>query len=238
MRKVVVGLALALFMLSLGQSAEAGTISLRLTDTGTLATTGIIVGAGNIVSFSGTVGDYTVALTGGASNNPGATTATLGVTNLVITNPTGGGGGSLLIELSQTDYSSPAGPVVSLDSSATSNYTNTPAGQTVTFQSHLNTANTLFGLGGTSPLLLMSGGCGLGCTEGDDEDAAAVLVGGLGPLYALTNVTTITLAPGAERTISSTGDTVVANVPDGGSTMAFLGLGLLFVATLGRKMLV
>lgn len=234
-----VALLVALIMGASGV-AEAGPITLRLTTTGNVATT-TVVGVGNLVSFTGTIGSFVIDLSAGSSNNPGVANATLGTTNLTISNNgPANNTDTLLIEVSQTDFTSPPGPFT-FDTSSTINLVNPFAGNNAQFQGFLNDNNALFAtqVGGglqvnTAPQTCTSANP---CTSATSINGPTVLVPGAQP-FSLTSRLLLSLSNGdPTRNANASTQLVVGqgvSVPEP-ATMGLFGLALLAVGSRLRR---
>jgi hypothetical protein len=158
---------------------------------------------------------------GAFSNNPGAANATITQTGSATTS---GAPVAFTTDAIQTDYNSPTGAKGELQSSASTTFTNTMAGDSTTFKSWYDGTNT-GAMSTPSPLLSFT-----------SAGAAAQSYSGTAPLtpltafvtpFALVNEISVTLgANGASPTDQYTGSTVItATVPEP-TSLALLGIGM------------
>ena len=173
--------------------------------------------------------DYKIVELTASTNNPGAPDpngAVLRVSGEVQRFLTGGAAPPLIITVTDTDYSVPAG-ALDLFSSASDAFTNAPSGDSHTFTSWFNPTNTSVAKDLTSgALTFTSSGLPLNSNNGDTDGITV----GPAALYGLTNETVITLS-GASADIVFGGSTQVlpSEVPEPASyiLLGIGGLGLL-----------
>jgi len=130
-----------------GSNRAQADIALQLSDG--VFTTSIPNVSGNpaLITFSGMVGQYSVTLTAGASKATGE----LDITNLQVTrNSIATPAANLTINLSANNYVLPPGSPLGLSSSPSATFTTSTAGDSVTFKSWGNSANTLAFATGTA----------------------------------------------------------------------------------------
>jgi hypothetical protein len=232
MRKLKIGIALAFFTLGLGQSAEAGSIKLKISSsTCSVACADLeITGGANEVVFAGLFGDIELVISAGTSNNTG-TPGLAYLQQIDITTNTLGAAEMLTIELSQTDFLLPTGPA-HLGSSTGGSGFSLNGGSSATFTSAYSSANTYFDY----QLMTADLACNIMgvAPPGACSAITSTPVNAMAP-YSLTNRFVLNL--GVNSSLALTGTTTVT-VPESGSTMAFLGFGLLVVGLVSRKVLV
>ena len=102
-RKVLTAVALAAGPLLAAGFASDAMATIELQVTSGAATTGIIVGAGGIVSYSGTVGQWSINTPNGVSLGPGTTSIDLSTIDATAT----AGAAPLTILLTDTGYTTP-----------------------------------------------------------------------------------------------------------------------------------
>jgi len=227
------------------QGPASADIYLELSDNSG-GTTGVLSNVGTGISFSGSVGNFNVFLT--AADTVSSTgLATLQITNLTVSLLPGtvlSGGDTLTIQSAATNLTLPLFTPLTLGSTGTVSFVSSSAGDSMSFQSFLDPNNatsgfpTSFGVGtGTSGFTLTSPG-GTTSNAGTDTPVPDISRGGL---YALSNITTITITAQANTSISTTGDTTAtpqvnstAIVPEP-STMAIAGLGALGMIGYGLR---
>jgi hypothetical protein len=197
----------------------------------------------NSMSFAGTVGAFDVTVTIAVTNSPG--TAALG--SLTITNfnvslngTASAGDNTLTIYAKATDYTLPPGSPLNMDSNESGTFVASTAGDKVTFTSYFDASNTApgtlpptgFTIGTPSPTVTITS---TGGTTGSlSANAAPTLVTRSG-MFALANVTTVTLS-GSSSTVAlgMNGATTVTGVPEP-SSMALAGLGALGLMGYGLR---
>lgn len=206
----VVGLTLGL-----QRSAEA-TIRLQLTDSSG-GNIGVLSNAGTFITFSGVVGEYNVALTAGMTNSPGTpATATLDVTNLVVTRISGATpGDQLTIKLQADNFTLPPGSPLTLTNSGTGTFTSSTAGDFVSVTSFGDNTNSAgFGVGASTGASTVTSPGGLGpISLGGPTTTVSFSRSGA---FALSQISTLLIQQpsvnGGVSTIDSTGSSAVIGV--------------------------
>lgn len=169
-----------------------------------------------VVTYSGSVGNFTLNLTGGYTY-PALGSQSLPTMDLVSFNASSTAGGTLTIRFTQTDFSNPSGTPF-LISSAIGGVTQ----GTVSYQSYFDASNTAFG----TASLLGNLGPYSGAFAGSSWDDYITATG----LYSLTLVTTITHAGGGSFPQASSFNATL-RVPEPGTVTllggVLLGIGLL-----------
>lgn len=211
MQKLLIVLTMTL---ALGASAFA-TVELQLTSG--LATTGTITGTpvvgGSVVTFSGSVGGWTVNLTTGFSNGPGDPTMDLSSFDAVATS----GASPLTVELSDNGFTT-GFPEWTLSASGHL----VKGTGTATYSAYLDNGNTDFAM--TTPIGT------LGPYSAAYATSATFGAVAVAP-YSLTEVLTVTST--SSSTQWST-DSSISPVPEPGSVM-LLGTVLLSVVQIVRR---
>lgn len=197
--------------------------------------------AGNLIIYSGNVGDYTVQLTSGASNVPGALTGNLSLTQLNVARISGSGN-ALTVTVTAFDFTLPPSayppPNMTMDSSQSGTFTNILATAQATITSTFYADPTNSGaLSNTTPTLSASGGTGIGFSDSSPvQNNPLILWSRTANPYSLTIVTTVNIpaaniGPGI---VQQTATMTVTAVPEPGS-LILLGGGLILVAGLARR---
>jgi hypothetical protein len=198
--------------------------------------------AGNIITFNGVVGNFDVGFTAAASNAPGAAQGRLDITNLVVSLVSGAGvSHTLTIAAKAVNFLNPPGSPLAFESSVTTTFRNSLAGDKLTFESWFDDSNTS-PITGTSNLPAFMVGQVLANTSfispggvqnsfSDDKGPISVTRGGF---YALSNVTMITISSTA-TTVNTTGASVVSQLVPEPSGMALAGLGALGMIGYGLR---
>jgi hypothetical protein len=228
-------LAAVVCVLGLQSSAKAD-IYLQLSDNSG-GNTGILTNNGTLITYSGVVGNFNIVLTAVSSDNSNAG-STLNITNLVVSlasNATLVSGGDVLtINGASTNYSLPVGPTLNLASSGTATFVNSNQGDSMTYQSFLNTSNTsTFGAGTSSASATLTSGGGSGSQA---TPTSNVTVTGRSGDYAMSSKTTITIVSLGNSQIDTTGGATATavTVPEP-STLAIAGLGGLGMLGFGLR---
>jgi hypothetical protein len=216
------------FMLGTAGPARAD-ILLNLTDTTTGGSTGNLGGAGNSVSYSGAVGDFSVSIAEGSSNSPGGPYKALTQQGTVTITNNGASAETLQILVSANGFTSPQSPPPLNVSDTVSGSVLTGTLTNGSAQGFADASNTLGGEGFAGAAL------SFGPTTGGTNNASfsqSGVVDGFSPNgspYSLTFIETFTLSAGGSITV--TGGNVEAVVPEPANMMAalsavpFLALG-------------
>jgi hypothetical protein len=183
--------------------------------------------ASGVISFSGTVGRFTLSLSLTAATGD-QMLPTLTLNSLTYAAPKGrrnrNKAGTLTISLSQISLSSPGGTLNSQINGGTSN-------GSLSYSTYMDTGNTLFGEG----TLLTSQGSFATSTFSGVASAA------LSPLsqFSLTELIVIQQSKNGNTTFSTIitdPPSAAVGVPDTGSTLALLGVALLGIEVVRRKL--
>jgi len=233
-------------VLGLQGSARADIYLELVTSTG--GDTGVLFLPGDVISYAtpvGGLGGFDVAFTLAISNSPGTPSlASLTISNAVVGLSTPAASGTLTIYAKATNFTLPPGSPLKMDSNESATFISSTAGDTVTFKSYFDASNTApgpplasdvpdFVLGTGSPTVsIVSPG---GSTGSLAANAAPTIVTRSGD-FALSNVTTITLAAGSPPVVvSMNGATTVTAVVPEPSSMALAGLGALGLMGYGLR---
>jgi hypothetical protein len=175
---------------------------------------GVLAGDGSALQFSGL---------SAFSNNPGAANATITQTGTATTT---GGPVAFTTDAIQTDYNSPVGVKGELQSSASTTFTNTAAGDLTTFKSWYDGTNT-GAMTTASPLLTFTSPDLAGATQSQSGTAALTALTPFVTPFALVNEIGVSLADPSSPTDQFTGSTVVTAtaIPEP-SSLALLGIGM------------
>jgi len=228
-RRLFLSLALsALVGLTATSGARAETISMTISLGGgpsflvdavaTVGATTYVVDAAGIAAINGFLttngSEYRFVSLGGSSNFPG--NALQG--NLVATgeiHSAVGAGANAVLKLTETEsgFTSPTGPVGSLLSSSTGNFTNQPAGKG-------HTASSAFNATSTPTYSVLSSGVAVNGQAG----AGSAAIAPVSTLYTLTNVLTFGLdhAGSVNDIVDSFGVTATIAVPEPVSLVTML----------------
>jgi len=181
----------------------------------------------NLISFTGTVGGYSVADVHVDSNSPGAAGIAFAAdTKLVFTNVSAGAT-ALTVAFAENNFSLPAGSPLTLAVSQSGTFTNAPAGNGETFIGAADAANSLTPLAGVTegaPACLSTGGAASACSS-----VGALTNFTRAGAFALSGQEVITLAQNPAVNGSFTANVNAMNVvPEPGSLIllatGFLGL--------------
>jgi len=224
---------LGLCALAAARPAEAGLI-LRL-DTGpsTIIVNDNLAGdlnpaVGQITSV-GNIGDFSSTINVGQSNSPGTTFGMLQIQSLDIRNA-GVGQRTLKVTLSDTGFTAPDDDFnpLQFSSSFGGTLTNAAAGDLVAFQSFADPANAQPATAVPSGLGAY-GSAGGNITESFNATNGTTFVRAASP-YSLASVTTITLSPSAQVSVSGTTVVDSSVVPEPAAVGSLVGVALLGLA--------
>jgi hypothetical protein len=173
-----------------------------------------LAGAGSTLQFSGL---------SAFSNNPGAATATITQTGNATTT---GGAVAFTTDAIQTDYNSPVGVKGELQSSGSTTFTNTAAGDSTTFKSWYDGTN-MGAMTTPSPLLSFVSPNLAGSTQSQSGTAPVTSLTAFVTPFALVNEIGVSLADATQPTDQYTGSTVITAtaVPEP-TSLALLGIGM------------
>jgi len=231
------------------QGPASADIYLELSDNSG-GTTGVLTNAGTAISFTGVVGNFNVGFT--AADTVSSTgLATLQITNLTVSLISGatlvGSGDTITVQTAATNLTLPPVTPLTLGSSGGATFTSSSRTDTMSFQSFLDPNNAAsgfpasFGVGtGTAGFTLTSpGGTTPVSVSGNDTPVADI---SRGSLYALSNITTVTITALGLGTSVDTGGSTTATpqenstsiVPEP-SSFAIAGLGALGMIGYGLR---
>lgn len=213
--------------------AHAGLMQLTMTAGGP-AVNVVDNGAGDndptvgIINTTQTVGSFVGVISVGVSNSPGNAIdgGTLQTTSLILSN-VGIAPGILTLTLSDTNYTAPAGGPFNLDSSIGGTLFHSAVGDSVSFQSFYDPANSPVAGPFFTPIQTYNSTGPDNQSFNDTKDANPLPPSAL---YSLANQTVIVLSPGGQANVSGT--TTISAVPEP-ATLGTLGLALLGLA--GRR---
>jgi hypothetical protein len=206
--------AVAALIVALGFSYEARA------DLEVMVTDGVHTGTANdggtgLAAFSGTIGNFNVAITEGAGF-PAVGSPSDPILDLTSLDLTSSAGGTLTVEVTETGFTTISSAATFL-SDITGIYTNSNA----TMNTYLDTTDADFGMG----TLLSSGLL-------DNQSDAVSLPSVTGP-YSLTEVVTIAAGPNSLASI----DAAIINAPEPGS-LPLLGAALAALCLIGSANIV
>jgi hypothetical protein len=168
------------------------------------------------ITYVGAVGGFSTTITIATSNSPGAPTgAILQMSSIDVRNDSSNQQ-TLSITVGDTDFILPSGAF--LGSAFAGTFTNAQIGDSTAFQSFADSSNTQYGQSG--PTVTTTGAqsfvlaTGISPTSFNTLDAWVPFASPTA--YSLTNLTSITLAPGAQSNVSGT-TTVTVSGPGSGS---------------------
>ena len=186
---------------------------------------GDLNGATGAVTFIGSIGSWTLNVSTGQSA-PFLGTDQYPYMDLNSVN-TSFGGGSLTIRWSDDGFG--ATPVGSALARIGGTVSSANPGNSITFNTYADAANTIHTASVAGATLLTSQSFGPGAFSGT---AGGPALAGFGSPYSLTEEIIITHVGG---TPSSTSFNAEFTVPDGGSMLTLLGMGLLSLGFIGRN---
>jgi hypothetical protein len=230
---------------SLFMSLSDGTTTVSCTNPPTACGAGWSTPSANIMSFTGTVGSYSVAMSSTATNNPGtAVVAEMDSSNTAVSRATFSGLTTLTILISQTGYSAPTVGLGFLGNTGSASFAASLAGDNYTVESWVDKTNTLHTSTPTAgPGITSNGPCTITSPGGTVGSAACtnpfVSFGNMVP-FSLTEKLTFSISPSATSSdaINSTDATTVnatnPTVPEPGS-LVLLGIGLLTITYRFRR---
>lgn len=176
-----------------------------------------------VVTYSGTIGVWTVSFATGTSIPVSGGTASSPVLDLASFSASSAGGGTLILEFSDTDFGPSTGSHIEAFLSGSIAVGTGSTGGSAAFTTYANASNALFDKSGgalTTIALASPGGFGM--------DSGGVL--GVGP-YSLTERVVLTHNTAG----SSSLDAHLTVVPDGGTTLMLLGSGVTALGLIRRR---
>lgn len=213
-------------LFSLLSVGRADTISLTISDNH--GDTQTVSSVGDVLTFSGLVGNFDIQFAAGVTNSPGGNPSFVSITNNTVTN-TGLEEGVLTFALTGFGFTTPSvvGGAEIANSGSFDGNINDPNGE-VTVQGFFDANNAGSLTNGTS-ICAMGPAAGGNSTAGACPAVYASFLGGSGP-FSLSEVTTLTL--GAEDSVNTTGRVTTAPEP---SAILLLGSGLLSLGGIRRR---
>jgi hypothetical protein len=183
----------------------------------------IVVNPHNVI-YSGTIGGYTVDVTGSTANVPGtATSAFVNLSYTQVVNNTSGG--DLFFNATGFGYTMPVGPDMTLFGSQATSTNSVSSGGTVTSQLYADPT----GLGLFSNLI----SCSYAVTTSSSCDAPTTTWNrGANPTFSLTDVVIFDLGLG--QGVNGSSNVTASQIPEPVST-ALVGLGLVGLGLFSRR---
>lgn len=188
------------------------------------------------LSFNGSIGNFTMVITAGTSNSPGANGVAILQTHTISVRDTSASKDTLTVGFSDTNFSNPSGSGLILNSSFAGTFLSSTAGENVSFQSYADPTNTIFGKTGTTSGLhtatLANGSQAPVSFSTADRNAAFSSNGA----YSLTDVTTISLSANGQANVAGTTSVIKGSgaVPEPAS-LGILGLGIAALLSARRR---
>lgn len=242
-RRHGLGLAFGLVLALAAQTSYAGSVTIDLTVTNGVDTSNFVISLGSGFDAPGTdannlsadlgivnsllaannLGNVHFVSLGANSNNPGNSISAFIAQNGQVNLDPGSGSVTITAVAYQTDFTAPAGLPGQLQSSSSSTFSNTAAGNNQTFTSYFDQGNT-GALGTPSPTLSFNYGNLANSTLSKSDTAAITNLGPISSPYAIVSQLTVTLtaAAGQKATVSYGGSSIITAIPEPASAVMMI----------------
>jgi len=233
-KKLLTTSAVAAAMMWAGSAQLANAaMQIKLTTGGGATATVTDNGAGDTnpavgqIGFAGSVGVFSTVITSNVSNSPGSDSDGAWLQgNTISIKDSGATKGTLTISITDTDFTRPDGPNLTLGSSFAGTFLSGNAGESATLQSYLGTGNAAFGTAFTTGVQTLNLPSGSALPFGTSAADKNVPCSNVKSPYSLTQVYTINLSAGGQVNLAGTTKCISAGgaIPEPAS-LSLLGLG-------------